>query len=132
MSEVVLTLSVLTERLAVCRLDAHSVIPTWATGGSFLSATRTSDQLSVVCPERDVPADVKCERGWRAFKIEGPFDFASTGILAAVAGPLAAAEVSILAIATYDTDYILVNESQLERAACVLSAHGHTVHGHEH
>ena len=84
-----LRLSVLEERLAVCRLDPQAEIPAWATNAPFFSLTRTADELSVVCPERSVPAGVAHEGGWRALKLEGPFDFGLVGILASVAVPLA-------------------------------------------
>jgi uncharacterized protein len=122
-----LALSVLRERFAVCRLDRGAEILAWAVTSPFYSVTRTPDELSVVCPERDGPSETKCERGWRALKLEGPFDLALTGILVSVAEPLAEAGVGVFAIATYDTDYVLVSESQLERASSVLSERGHVV-----
>jgi hypothetical protein len=122
-----LRLSVLDERLAVCRLDPRSGIPTWITEASFFSVTQTTDELSVVCPEEHVPSGVRCERGWRALKLEGPFDFGLVGILASVAVPLAESEVCILAIATYETDYVLVEESQLTLATQALRQRGHEV-----
>jgi uncharacterized protein len=122
-----LDLSVLEERFAVCRLDRGAEIPTWAATSPFYSVTRTPEELSIVCPERHVPSETKCERGWRALKLEGPFDLALTGILVSVAEPLAEAGVGVFAIATYDTDYVLVRESQLERAGSVLSERGHVV-----
>ena len=122
-----LHLSVLEGRLAVCRLDPRAEMPAWATGAPFFSVTRTPDELSIVCPEERVPAGVTCERGWRAFKLEGPFEVGLTGVLASVAAPLAQSEVSILAIATYDTDYVLVEESQLVLAMQALRERGHEV-----
>ena len=120
-------LSVLGERLAVCRLDPPAEIPAWATGAPFFSVTRTSDELSIVCPEEHVPPGITCERGWRALRFDGPFEFGLVGVLASVAVPLAQSEVSILAIATYDTDYVLVEEPQLPLATQVLCERGHEV-----
>jgi hypothetical protein len=122
-----LTLTVLGERLAVCRLDARMDIPAWATGASFFSVTRTEDELSVVCPEADVPDDVALERRWRALKLEGPFELSMVGILSAVAAPLAGAGASIFAVSTFDTDYVLVREEQLDLAVDALREHGHKV-----
>jgi hypothetical protein len=127
MPDVLLNLTILDDRLAVCRLDPQAAIPAWATGKPFCSITRTGDELSIVCPERCVPAGVACEQGWRALKVAGPFDFTAVGILAALAQPLAEAGIPILAIGTYDTDYVLVKESQLERAVAALSARGHHI-----
>lgn len=122
-----LTLSVLPQRLAVCRFGPEATIPAWATIAPFFSVTRTVEELSIVCPENHIPLDVPCERDWQALKLEGPFEFSLVGILAAVAAPLAEAGVSVFAIATYDTDYVLVRESQFEQAVSVLRAAGHTV-----
>ena len=120
-----LRLSVLGERLAVCRLDAGSAVPDWATAAQFSSITRTAGELSVVCPEERVPVGITCERGWRALRLEGPFEFEMTGLLTSVAVPLAESGVSILAIATYETDYLLVQESQLDLATEALRERGH-------
>ena len=122
-----LTLTVLDQRLAVCRLDAHVAIPAWATRQPFFSITRTADELSIVCPEQHAPADVQQDIGWRALKGEGPFDFIVTGVMAAIAQPLAAAGIPLLAIATYDTDYVLVKESHLQETIAALLEKGRTV-----
>jgi hypothetical protein len=68
------------------------------------------------------------DTGWRCFKVEGPLDLALTGVIAALAAPLAAAGVSIFPIATYETDYLLVKAKDLERATEVLAQHGHRIH----
>jgi len=112
---------------AVCRLNAAAAIPGWATQASFYSLTRTSDELSVVCPQAQVPAGVRCEKGWRGLKVEGPLDFGLVGILASIAAPLAAAGISIFALGTFDTDYLLIKEEQYERAIATLAASGHTI-----
>jgi len=122
-----LRLLVLGERLAVCRLDPPATPPPWATASQFYSVTRTPDELSVVCPEHAVPDGVTREGGWRAFKLDGTFDFEQVGVLASVAVPLAQASVSIFAVSTFDTDYVLVKGSQLETAIAALSEHGHEV-----
>lgn len=123
-----LTLAVLEERLAVCRLDVGE-IPTWATEAPFFSVTRTEDELSIVCPEENVPEGVSREQGWRALKLEGPFELSMVGILASVVEPLAGAGVSIFAVSTFDTDYVLVREGQLDLAIDALREHGHEVRG---
>ena len=89
--------------------------------------TRTGDELSLVCAERNVPQGIPCEPGWRIFKIDGPLDFALTGILASVAQPLAEAGVSTFTISTYDTDYVMVKEQDVEKAVRALAAVGHGV-----
>ena len=93
----------------------------------FLSITRTEDELSVVCPEEAVPEDEHSEGGWRVLRLEGPFEFSEVGVLASVVGPLAEADVSVFAVSTYDTDYVLVKAKQLEAAVSALRARGHEI-----
>jgi uncharacterized protein len=117
-----LSLTLLPETLAVCRLDAADPVPGWAAGGTgFWSITRGADELSVICPESAVPPGARCERGFRAFRVEGPLPFEAVGILASLAAPLAEAGISLLAISTYDTDYLLVREGQVTDAQRILS-----------
>lgn len=120
-----LTLSVIDQPLAVCRLEADAALPQWIAGASFVSCTRTADELSVVAADDRVPDGVRCERGWRALKVEGPLDFSLTGVLASLATPLAEAAVSIFALSTFDTDYLLVKSADLDRALSVLANAGH-------
>jgi hypothetical protein len=122
-----LDLRVLPERLSVCRLPAGSELPGWAAAGGFCSVSWTSEETSIVCVEAAVPGDVRSEGGWRALMVAGPLDFDLTGILASVAQPLADASISIFAISTFDTDYVLVRNSALDRAMEVLRAWGHRV-----
>jgi hypothetical protein len=113
----------------ICRLGPDAAVPDWSHRGALQSITRTGDELSVVCAEADLPDDVKSERGWRSFKVEGPLDLALTGILASLAGPLAEARINIFAVSTFDTDYVLVKEEMARRAAEVLIESGHRVAG---
>ena len=115
------------DALAICKLDKDAPPPQWAQRGSFFSCTRTHSELSIVCPQKDVPANIPNEKGWRCLKVEGPLDFSLTGILASLVVPLAAAEICIFAISTYDTDYLLVKEEQLSSAILVLRQSGHHI-----
>ena len=115
---------VLPGQFAVCRLDRGAAWPAWARG-SFVSVTATDDELSVVCAADAVPAGVTADRDWRVLKIVGPFAFTTVGVLASLAAPLAQAGVSLLAIATYDTDYLLVKSDSLEQAVSTLAVAGH-------
>jgi hypothetical protein len=122
-----LTIALLPDRLAICKLSADAPIPAWADEGPFHSITRTSEELSIITTEASIPADVTCDHEWRAFKVEGPLEFSLTGVLESVARPLAEASISIFAIATYNTDYVLVKSDSIERAIATLRAAGHTV-----
>lgn len=119
-----LTLSLLPDTYAICRLDPEAHIPDWACAGDFVSITRTSDELSIVDREGDVPEGLKCDRGWRCLKVEGPLDLSLTGVLASLLNPLAEARINIFAISTFDTDYLLVKEVNLARATAVLIRSG--------
>jgi uncharacterized protein len=119
-------LSVLPQTFAVCRLAPDAAVPPWARHG-FVSVTRTPDELSVVCDQTSVPSDVEAERDWHCLAVQGPLPFSMTGVLASLAQPLAEANISIFAISTYDTDYVLVKTTSLEAAVAALRAAGHTV-----
>ena len=122
-----LTLHLIPGEFAICRLPPGEPVPAWAGSAVFSSITRTADELSIFCPAAQVPADTKHEAGWRLLKFQGPFVFTETGILTAILGPLAVAKISILASATFDTDYVFVKTGQLDAACRVLQAAGHTV-----
>ena len=112
-------------RYAVCRLSPEVAVPAWA-AGPFVNITFTSDELAIICPAERVPVDVRAERDWRVLKLVGPFPFTATGVLASLATPLAKAGISLLSIATYDTDYFLVKNDVFNDAVAVLVAAGHT------
>lgn len=110
--------------LAVCRLAADAPVPPWPRG-AFVSITRTPDELSIVCDDDAVPEGVQAERGWRALQLEGPIPFEVTGVAASLAGALAADGISLFLISTYDTDWVLVKETALERAVAALTRAGY-------
>jgi hypothetical protein len=120
-----LTLTALEEIFGICRLPPEHPIPGWAQGGGFVSITRTDEELSIVCPEAAVPDGVVCEKGWRCLRVEGPLDFALTGILASLVSPMARAGISVFAVSTHDTDYLLVRSKDLEEAKTLLRNEGH-------
>ena len=118
------------ERLAVCRLASDASIPAWALEGGFFCVVRTRDEISIVCGEDVCTADRMldggvAERGWVALKLEGPFPFSMTGVLASFLEPLAEARIPIFAISTFDTDYVLIKRENLQQAVAALGAAGH-------
>lgn len=118
-------LRVMPGRYAVCRLPSSSPVP--AAEGAWVSVTRTPDELSMVCAESAAPAGARIEDGWIGLAVQGPLPFTATGVLAAIATPLADAAVSIFVVSTFDTDYVFVKQAQLRQAADALGAAGHTV-----
>ena len=124
--------SVLPLRLAVCRALPAEDIPAWGLDGEFFCVMRTPDELSIMCAENLVPQQgegVVVERGWVALKLEGPFPFAMTGVLASFVQPLAEAEIPVFAISAFDTDYVLVKNENLKPALAALGAAGHQMIG---
>jgi hypothetical protein len=122
-----LTIAVYGKAYAICRLEPVAPIPAWAGGTIFFSVTRTANELSIVCEETVVPVEVHAERNRRLMQIEGTLAFTLTGVLASVAAPLANAGISIFAVSTYDTDYLLVSNEDLQEAIQVLETVGHTI-----
>ena len=117
-----LTLRPIRGRFGVARLSADAPVPAWAAAGAFSSVTRTADELSIVCAEDAIPAGVRAERGFVGWRVDGSIDFAVTGMLASLTAPLAAARVSVFALSTYDTDYLLVRATDRARAATALAS----------
>lgn len=124
-----LSLQILPETLAVSRLDPSAAVPDWAFRGTFFTVSKTTEELSIVCAQSHIPEGVKSEKNWRCFKVEGPIDFGLTGVLASLTEPLAQAEISIFAVSTFDTDYLLVKEKNFEKAIETLSRVGHKIQG---
>ena len=120
-----LVMSTLAGQLAVFRLPGDAAVPEWAMQGAFSSITRTPHELSIVTSIAAVPADAQRTSGpWTAFMVHGPLDFTLKGILSKIAAALAGAGVSIFAISTYDTDYVLVPSADAEKARSALTASG--------
>lgn len=124
-----LRLDVLDVHLAVCRMNHDAPFPSWLprTSSPLTAIVRTDDELSVVCPAAEVPGDVHHEGPWRALRVVGTLEFALVGILSRLATALADAGVSIFAISTFDTDYLLVRAEALGDAVAALRGAGHDV-----
>ena len=117
-------MTVLAGRYAVAQLAPDAALPGWSLDGEVTCVVRTPAELSIVCVEASVPQDVRAERGFRALVVDGALDFALTGILASVTGPLAGAKISLFAFSTFDTDYVMVKEDRLDAAIAALRAAG--------
>jgi hypothetical protein len=126
-----LELELLSELFAIARFDPEAAVPAWAHSSTLVSITRTPEELSVVCREDVVPPSLEAKRGFRCFAVRDPLHFSDTGILESLASPLAAAGISIFAISTNNTDYLLVAADSLGRAVLALTEAGHVVHGWE-
>jgi hypothetical protein len=116
---------------AVARLEPGAAVPAelMAPGrAGLVSVTRTADELSVVCAAEDAPAGATAEAGWRVLTVRGPLAFTLTGIIAALSNELAAAGVALFTLSTFDTDHVLVKQTDLDRAVNALNSAGHEVH----
>ncbi len=120
--------TLLPDTLAIVRLPPTDEIPAWATRGSFVSITRTADELSIVCREAAIPAGSHADRGWQCLKLDGPIPLNTVGVAAEFTSILARAGISVFPIATYDTDYVLVRGDTVERTIEALRTAGHSVH----
>lgn len=111
---------------SVLRFQPQEPFPVWANGLTFVSVTRTDEELSIICKTSDIPATVKAkaEHDWKCFRVQGPLDFSLTGILSSIAAPLAEAKISIFAFSTFDTDYVMVKNENFEKAKETLRKSG--------
>jgi hypothetical protein len=125
-----LTLQWLPDRYAICRLDAHAPLPEWAlergedAPAYVISITRTERELSIVIDEPRLPPDlapsVPIQRGFAALRIAGTLDFSLVGVIAKLTSALAAANISVFVLSTYDIDIILLPERDAPRAQAAL------------
>jgi len=122
-----LTFIILRETFVICRLDKDAPIPGWAVQGNLYSVTRTKDELSIVCPLINVPKGIVCNQGWSCLKLKGPLDLSLTGIISSITSTLERENISLFSISTYDTDYVMLNEKNLEKAIFALTRAGHRV-----
>ena len=122
-----LTLDLVPGSYAICRWAPGELLPSWAMQGTFFSVTRTPAELSAVCDADLVPPGVTAEGPWSMLAVRGPLAFNLTGVLAGLATPLAAAGISIFAVSTYDTDYVLVRNGDIDRAVRALREAGHII-----
>jgi uncharacterized protein len=110
---------------AIVRLAPDADVPEWAGRGEFTSITRTGDELSIVCPIENLPADASSPHRWICLKLQGPFPFSQTGVLLSFIEPLSSKGIPIFAISTFDTDYVLVQEEWASAALAELQSAGH-------
>lgn len=119
-----LTLIVGNERLAIARLNPDEKLPDLSRIVGFFSITKTHEEISVVIPEKYLVPSWKCDSGWRYLKVKGPLDFDLVGILASILNPLSEDGINVFTISTFDTDYILVKQRNLNRTIEVLKKNG--------
>ncbi|MBN1806932.1 MAG: ACT domain-containing protein [Sedimentisphaerales bacterium] len=124
-----LKLSLLEDKYAICSLPNNTPIPGWALKELLASITRTDKELTIVCKQDIIPSEIQSGPNWRCFKIDGSFDLNQTGVISSISSPLSDAGISIYVISTYDTDYFLVKEDNLDKTIATLSNSGHNIKG---
>jgi hypothetical protein len=120
------TLTVLPGTYAMCRLSPDDAVPAWALApADFVSVTRSRSELSIICPAGIIPVDMPSQGGWHCLRIDGQSGLDEPGVLVSAAAPLSETGLSVFAVASYDTDHLLVRD--LDRAIAALRAAGHHV-----
>jgi hypothetical protein len=123
-----LNIIVLKKKYSVYRFKNESVLPAWIYSSDFYSVTKTKDELSVVAAHNDsVPADIPCSINWKILKVTGPLDLSLTGIIADISNTLKEKNIPIFTLSTYETDYILVKQKDLNTGIKALRDRGHKI-----
>ena len=111
--------------LSVCKIQS---VADMDLNAEFYFIGRTDEEISLVCRTEDVPAGVAHRSdGWKGFRIQGTLDFSLIGILSGISSVLADHKIGIFAVSTYNTDYILVKEEDIDRALASLEKEGYTI-----
>jgi hypothetical protein len=123
-----LQLIILKNTFAIYRFNPDVEVPEWISDSAFYSVTKSPDELSVVCEQNENHTGATAvSSDWKALKIAGPLDLSLIGIIAEISRILKESNISIFSIATYETDYILVKNRDLNKAVDSLKANGHKI-----
>ncbi|WP_159820599.1 ACT domain-containing protein [Colwellia sp. 20A7] len=122
-----LTLKRLNESFAIHRLSKESDIPAQVFTAPIYFIAKTFNEVSIVLPDTIKIKSDAVEPNWRALEVVGPLDFSLTGILSRIATLLANESISIFAISTFDTDYILVKKEAIAAAITTLKLNDYSV-----
>lgn len=118
------------EELSFVRLGPHEVVPEWALADApLVSVSATASETSVLCLTSAIPREavVRQQGPFHVFEVEGPLDFALTGLLSAIVTPLGEAEITVFTVSTFDTDWILVPTIETDRAVALWKRGGHII-----
>jgi hypothetical protein len=127
MEENKVVLNLIEGTFGVCKLREIDEVPEWAKNDKFVSVTRTNEELSIVCSEEDIPQDITAELHWKILKIEGILDFSLIGIIAKISSILTEKGISIFVISTFNTDYILIKDENINKSICALEEEGYII-----
>lgn len=102
-------------------------MPNWVDQSKFYSITKTNDELSILCVQENIPSDVKCEKNWKIIQIDSILDFSTVGVISEISMLLAANDISIFVISTFNTDYICIKEDTFEKTLHILKNAGNNI-----
>ena len=122
-----LTLKLIEETFAIHSLPANSKVPLEVFDAEIYFIAKTYEEVSIVLPESVKIASDDVEPDWQAFEVVGPLDFLLTGILSSISSVLAKEKISIFAISTFDTDYILVKSNKVAQAITALRSNDYQI-----
>lgn len=122
-----LTLKLLKECFTIHSLSPNSDIPTQVFSAPIYFIAKTYDEVSIVLPQDIAIESDESEPDWQALEVVGPLDFTLTGILSSLSTVLANEKISIFAISTFDTDYVLVKKNTLNAAIAALTSNNYEV-----
>lgn len=122
-----ISLTVLPGTYSIHQLESLKQLPDIPEEVDFYTFCRTADEISLVCPAELTVNAVKTESDWKCLKIVGPLDFSLTGILAGISSCLAEEKISIFAVSTFDTDYILIRTPTLQNTLKTLESNQYII-----
>jgi hypothetical protein len=108
------------------RFGADTRIPMPVLSLQFTFIIRSRDELSILVPDSVVLDSTRMETGWRGIMVDGPLEFEEIGVLAGLSLALAEAGIAILAMSSFETDYLFVKSEQLDRGITALAQAGYT------
>ena len=110
---------------SVCKVTDYSLVNL---DSEYCFTGKTDEEKSLVCITSEVPANtIQRDDGWKAFRIQGVLDFSLIGILAKITGLLAENNISVFAVSTYNTDYVLVKKENYQNALEILEKNGYEI-----
>lgn len=122
-----MTLAVHAQTFCIHSLDPKEPIPNDIFTQEMYFIGKTKDEISIVIPHHLTLKSRDCEPDWRCLEVIGPLGFSMTGLLSKVSGILAKKKITIFAISTFDTDYILVKNHDLDNAISSLKKNQYSI-----
>lgn len=122
-------LTILKDIFGIYQFESISEVPEWLESPDFYSFTKSLDEISIVCKQSVIKLPDKgiADKNWKIIKVRGPLSLSLTGIIAEITGVLGKSKIPVFTISTYNTDYILVKEENLDEAITTLKNNGYKI-----